>query len=327
MKTGKVSETVLKRTVFKQLTVKRPEILTGPRIGDDCSIGQFDKDELFSLSCDPITGAVQDIGALAVHITANDIAASGAEPVGLMLTILLPADASEDDLKNIIKDVNETCKALNITVMGGHTEVTPVVNQPVVCVTGIGKMKKDKYLNRKKAKAGQDIIMTKWAGLEGTAIIATEKEAELKAHYNPEFIDKAKALKQYMSVVLESKIAHEHGIVLMHDATEGGIFGALWELAANARKGVEIVLENIPIKQETVEICEYYDLNPYKLISSGSMLIIADDGPSLIQKLNENGVFATIIGKVVEGNDRIVIQEDTRRSLEPAKTDELYKVI
>lgn len=327
MKTGKVSETVLKRSVFKQLTVKRPEIIMGPRVGEDCSIGQFEQDELFSLSCDPITGAIKDIGSLAVNITANDLAASGAEPVGLMLTILLPTDASEEDLRNIVKDVNTTCEALNITVMGGHTEVTPVVNQPVVCVTGIGKIKKNQHLSHKKVKIDQDIVMTKWAGLEGTAIIATEKEQELKAHYNHEFIEGAKTLKQYISVIPESKIAQEHGVVLMHDVTEGGIFGALWELAQSARKGVEVVLEHIPIKQETVEICEYFELNPYKLISSGSMLIITDDGHSLVQKLLNNGIMATVIGKITEGNDRVVIQEETRRSLEPAKADELYKVI
>lgn len=327
MKTGKVSETVLKRSVFKQLTVRRPEILIGPRVGEDCSVGHFNEDELFSLSCDPITGAVKDIGSLAVHITANDLAASGAEPVGLMLTILLPSDAEEEDLKKIVRDVNETCEALNIAVMGGHTEVTPVVNQPVICVTGIGKIKKDKYLSLKKAQKGQDIIMTKWAGLEGTAIIASEKEVELKVHYNHEFIEQAKALKQYISVVPESKIAQEHGVVLMHDATEGGLFGALWELAANAQKGVEVVLESIPIKQETVEICEYFELNPYKLISSGSMLMITDDGHSLVQKLLDSGIQAAIIGKITDGNERIVIQEETRRSLEPAKADELYKVI
>lgn len=327
MKIGKVPETVLKRSIFKQLTVKRPEIIIGPRVGEDCSIGQFESDELFSLSCDPITGALKDIGALAVHITANDLAASGAEPVGLMITMLLPENFSEEDLKSIVIDINSTCEALNITVMGGHTEVTTAVNQPIICATGIGKIKKDKYFINKKAKKGQDIIMTKWAGLEGTAIIASEKEADLKIHYNYEFIDRAKALKQYISVVPESKIAHEHGVVLMHDATEGGLFGALWELAANARKGVEVILENIPIKQETVEICEFYDLNPYKLISSGSMLMIAENGRLLVEELLENGIQATIIGKVTDGNDRIVIQEETRRSLEPAKSDELYKVI
>ncbi|PKM49529.1 MAG: hydrogenase maturation factor [Firmicutes bacterium HGW-Firmicutes-7] len=327
MKTGKVPETILKRAVFKQLKVKRQEILIGPSIGEDCSIGQFGPDELFALSCDPITGAVKDIGSLAVHITANDLAAAGAEPVGLMLTILLPEDFFESDLKSIMKDVSATCEQLNLQVMGGHTEVTAAVNQPILSVTGIGKLKKDKLLTPKNVKVGQDVIMTKWAGVEGTAIIATHKEEELKLHYNSDFIEKAKAFNQYISVVPESKIALAYGVTIMHDATEGGIFGAVWELAASAHKGVEVFLDKIPIKQETVEICEYFELNPYKLISSGTMLMVADNGHILAERLISSGIQATVIGKITGGNDRIVIQDETRRSLEPAKSDELYKVI
>lgn len=326
MKIGKVPENILKRSVFKQLSVKRPEILIGPRIGEDCSIAQFDSDELFVLSTDPITGATKDIGALAVHITANDLATNGAEPVGLMLTILLPVDFYEEDLKQIVQDVNKACEALNIQVMGGHTEVTAAVNQPILSVTGIGKVKKEKFLSVPKVTIGQDVVMTKWAGLEGTAIIAKEKESVLKAYYNEAFIDRAKALSEHLSVVKEGKIGSEFGVSFMHDATEGGIFGALWELAACARKGIQVELDLIPIKQETVEICEYYELNPYKLISSGSMLMVATDGQKLVEILLAEGIQAAVIGKITEGQEKVVVQEDSRRSLEPPKSDELYKV-
>jgi hydrogenase maturation factor len=326
LKIGKVPETILKRSVFKQLNVKREEVIVGPSIGMDCSAIQFDNDEVCVISCDPITGAVKDIGSLAVHITANDIAASGGEPIGLMLTIMLPLNFPEGDLKQIMKDVNTVCNELNIEVLGGHTEVTPAVNQPIISVAGIGKVIKEKLVTNNNASVGQDIIMTKWAGIEGTSIIAHEKENELKEHYNPSFIDQAKSLGKLLSVIKESKISVEHGVSAMHDVTEGGIFGGLWELAECSNVGLEIYLDKIPLKQETIEICEYYDLNPYKLISSGSMLIAANNGIELVNKLEEANVKATIIGKVVKGNDRIVIQSDTRRSLEPAKSDELYKV-
>lgn len=327
MKIGKVKESILKRSVFKQLKVQRDEIITGPNVGEDCSIGQFAEDELFALSCDPITGSVKNIGTLAVHITANDLAASGAEPIGLMLTMLLPDGFIEDDLKKILQDVNKVCEELNIQVMGGHTEVTAAVNQPILSVTGIGKLKKDKFMSSKNVKVGQDVIMTKWAGLEGTAIIANEKEKELKEYYNNEFIEEAKGLDKFISVLPESKIAIDLGATMMHDVTEGGIFGALWEVAANARKGIRIELDKIPIKQETIEICEYYEINPYKLISSGSMLIVADNGKLIVEGLKSAGIYASIIGKITAGNDRVVIQEETIRALEPPKSDELYKVI
>ncbi len=113
----------------------------------------------------------------------------------------------------------------------------------------------------------------------------------------------------------------------MHDVTEGGIFGALWEIGAASNVGLEIDLKAIPIKQETVEICEFFDINPYQLISSGSMLMIAADGKELVEALAKEGVCATVIGKVIAGNDRVIVRDDERRFLEPPKTDELYKVL
>ncbi len=327
MKMGKVQETILKRTIFKQLQSKRSEVLVGPEVGEDCSVLKFEEDELCVVSTDPITGAVHTIGNLAVNITANDLASSGAEPLGILLTILLPRGFSEANLKDIIKDVNESCMKLSIQVIGGHTEVTDAVNQPILSVTGIGKVKSDKLILTQKAEVGQDIIMTKWAGLEGTAILAHDHEEQLKAHFNSLMIENAKALSEHISVVKESIIAVKLGATSMHDITEGGVFGALWELAASAKVGLEVDLDAIPIKQETIEICEYYDLNPYKLMSSGCMLITTFEGEKLIKELNAAHISASCIGKIVEGNDKTIIQSNNKRSLEPPKTDELYRVI
>lgn len=327
MKVGKVSETVLKRSVFKQLTVKRPEVLVGPFIGEDCGVLQLEEDELFVVSSDPITGAVKDVGGLAVQITANDIAASGAEPVGIMLTVLLPDGFSEGELKETMKSVNAACIALNVEVMGGHTEVTTAVNQPVLTVTGIGKIKKEQYFNKKKVEAGFDIVMTKWAGIEGTAILAKEKEEVLTLYFNRDFVERAKGMDVHLSVVPEGRIGAGCGASFMHDVTEGGIFGALWELAACTGKGIRVDIDKIVMKQETIEICEYYELNPYKLISSGSMLIVIDDGQALVKALSEAGIEANIIGKMTDDQGKWVVQEDTIRALESPKSDELYKAL
>lgn len=327
MKLGKVPETVLKRSIFKQLSIHRDEVIVRPNVGEDCSAIQFDKDEVCVVSTDPITGAVKDIGSLAVNITANDLASSGAEPVGILLTLLLPEGFTEEELKKIMKDVNEQCGTLNIEVMGGHTEVTNAVNKPIISVTGIGKAMKDKLVLTGKAQVGQDILITKWAGLEGTAIITKDNEDKLRKHFNTDLIENAIKLGDYISVVEEAKIAVKHGATSMHDVTEGGVFGALWEVAACSNVGLEVKLEDIPIKQETIEICEYYSINPYKLISSGCMIITTYEGELLVDKLREAGINSSIIGKIVEGKDRIVIQSDTRRALTPPKADELYKVI
>jgi hydrogenase maturation factor len=327
MKLGKVPETVLKRSIFKQLSTHRDEVIVRPNVGEDCSAIKFDKDEVCVVSTDPITGAVKDIGSLAVNITANDLASSGAEPVGILLTLLLPEGFMEEELKEIMKDVNYQCNLLNIEVMGGHTEVTSAVNKPIISVTGIGKAHKDKLVLTGRAEIGQDVIITKWAGLEGTSIIAKDNEDILRKHFNQDLIDNAIELGNHISVVKEANIAVEHGATSMHDVTEGVVFGALWEVAACSNVGLEVKLEDIPIRQETIEICEYYNISPYKLISSGCMIITTYKGELLVEKLEKAGIVSSVIGKIVKGKDKIVIQSDTRRALTPPRTDELYRVI
>jgi len=327
MNLGKIAETVLKRSVLKQIKHRRKEVLVGPAIGEDCCILAVAEDEVLVLSTDPITGTVQDIGTLAVHITANDIAAGGAEIIGIMLTILLPEGTQESGLKSMMQDIEAVCTKLDIEVIGGHTEVTKAVHQPIVTVTGVGKMKRSEIIKTAGAKPGQEIVMTKWAGLEGTAIIASAKEAELLSKYTAGFIDGAKKLIDYISVVPESKVARAVGVTSMHDVTEGGIFGALWEIGAASKVGLEVDLKKILMKQETVEICEYYDLNPFMLISSGCMLMVTDKANQLVERLKSEGITAAVIGRITDGNDRIIINDEERRYLEPPKSDELYKVM
>lgn len=327
MKVGKLPESVLKRSVFKQLHTKREEVLLGAGVGEDCAAMKLDNDEIFVISTDPITGTAKDIGDLAVQITVNDLASAGAEPIGVMLTILLPEDATEEELKHVMAQVESACEKNRIQVMGGHTEVTRVVSQIVLSVTGVGKAKEDRLISTADVLPDMDILVTKWVGIEGTAILAKEKEQELSARYTKPFLEAAKGLDRYLSVLPEAATAVKSGVAAMHDVTEGGIFGALWEMAEASGVGLEIDLKKIPLKQETVEICEYFGISPYELISSGSMLMAAKDGNRLVMELQKEGVPAVIIGKATAGRDRILRNEDECRYLEPPKTDELYKVL
>lgn len=327
MKVGKLPESVLKRSVFKQLHTKREEVLLGAGVGEDCAAMKLDSDEIFVISTDPITGTAKDIGDLAVQITANDLASAGAEPIGIMLTMLLPEDATEEELKHVMAQVESACEKNRIQVMGGHTEVTRVVSQIVLSVTGVGKAKEDRLISTADVLPDMDILVTKWVGIEGTAILAKEKEQELSARYTKPFLEAAKGLDRYLSVLPEAATAVKSGVAAMHDVTEGGIFGALWEMAEASGVGLEIDLKKIPLKQETVEICEYFGISPYELISSGSMLMAAKDGNRLVMELQKEGIPAVIIGKATAGRDRILRNEDECRYLEPPKTDELYKVL
>ena len=326
MKVGKVSETILKRSIFKQIHTKRDEVLLGAGVGEDCAAMKLAPGEVFVISTDPITGTVKDVGMLAIQITANDLASSGAEPVGVMLTVLLPEEIEEEDIREMMRQAEEACARFHIQVMGGHTEVTRAVNQPVISVTGVGKVREDRLVSTAGAKPGQDILVTKWIGIEGTSIIAKEKERELKGHFSESFVETAKGFDQYLSVLPESRIAVEHGVSAMHDVTEGGIYGALWEVAEASGIGLEIDLKAIPIRQETVEICEYFELNPYYLISSGCMLMAAERGHDLVRELQAAGIPAVVIGKAVEGKARRIWNGGEESYLERPKTDELYKI-
>lgn len=327
VKVGKVSENVLKRAVFKQIRHRRREVLIRGGIGEDCAAVDIGEDEVAVLSTDPITGAAKDIGTLAVHITANDIASSGAEVIGILTSIILPEGTREIALRRMMQEIEEVCSQLEIEVMGGHTEVSSAVNQPLITVTGIGKIKKSKLLRTKGLEPGDELVMTKWTGLEGTAILANERFEELTKKYTEDFISTAKDFMKYISVVPEARIAARLGACAMHDITEGGVYGAIWEMASASNLGVEVDLHKIPIRQETVEICEYFDINPYQLISSGCMLIGTKHGNVLVDELKKAGISAAVIGKIVEGNDKVVISGEERRYLEPPKSDELYKVI
>ena len=327
MKIGKVPENVLKRSVMKQLHYKRDEVILGPGIGEDCAALALAEDEILVMSTDPITGTAKDIGKLAIQITANDLASAGAEPIGVMLTILLPDGTREIALKRIMEQMECACREAKMQILGGHTEVTAVVNQPVVNVAGVAKAKKGSLISTAGARAGMDIVVSKWVGIEGTMIFAKEKEAELKEHFPADFVDTAIGFDRYLSVVPEAAVATQSSVAAMHDVTEGGLFGALWEMAEASGVGLEIALKKIPIRQETVEICEYFDVNPYGLISSGMMLMASADGNALVLALQEAGIPATVIGKATEGNDRVIIRDEERRFLEPPKTDELYKVL
>ncbi len=327
MKIGKVSENVLKRTVLKGIKNTREEVLIGAGPGEDCAVLELKEDEVFVTSTDPITGTATDIGRLAVHVAVNDLAAQGAEPIGLLTTALLPENYKESRLKDIMEQYKETCTSLGIQPLGGHTEVTRAVNRPVLTVTGIGKAKKDRLTHTANAKPGMDIIVTKWVGLEGTSILAKEKSEELLTRYPRSLVENAKNFDAFLSVLPESRIAVHNGAVAMHDITEGGVFGALWELSVCAGVGIEVDLKKIPIRQETVEVCEFFDLNPYCLISSGSMLIVAENGYDCVKALEEEGIHAVVIGKTTDNNDKAVLNEGEKRFLEAPKPDELYKIL
>lgn len=324
MKEGKIPSELLKSLVFDHIRVKNDEVILRPEIGEDCAAIDFGKYACV-LSTDPITGADKGAGALAVHISCNDIASSGVKPLALMITIMAPTAASEEDIGRIMKEAGDAAAALGVEIIGGHTEVTSAVNRIIISTTALGKVDKDRLIKTSGAKVGDDLVMTKWAGLEGTAIISADRESELAEKLTKEELLTAKAFIEHISVVKEGILAGASGANSMHDVTEGGIFGAAWEVVESSGTGVELEIDKIPIHPVTQKICRIYGIDPYKLISSGCMLITCPDGASLVTKLSEEGIPAAVIGKIIESG-RYIVSKNGRAELPPPEADELFKI-
>ena len=323
---GKIPPQILERLVLNPVThtkVHRADIVVRPKTGEDCS-AMDPGGEMCVFSTDPITGATRDVGYLAVHVNCNDVFSAGAEPVGILMTVLLPPQSEESMLEELMAGTLQAAAELGIEVLGGHTEVTDAVTKPVISATVIGKTKDRKMVCTGGAEIGQDVIMTKWAGLEGTAILAQEYETILSQRIPKDLLQKAKEMKGFLSVGTESCIAMEHGATAMHDATEGGILGAVWELAECSEKGVTVYADQIPIQDVTKMVCQEAQIEPLQLISSGTMVIAAYDGAALVDKLQAAGVAAAVIGKITQ-KEKIIIQNGTSKPLEQPKGDALYQ--
>lgn len=327
MEIGKLPNEILEKIVISNIKTKRKEILVGAAIGKDSAIVDFGE-EVCVMSTDPITGATKDLGSLAVHVSCNDVATSGAEPLGVLLTILAPPETAIEDIENIMIDASKAAEEINIEIMGGHTEITDGVNRIIISSTVIGKQKKDKLPNIKDIKVGDKVIVTKWVGIEGTVIIAKELNDKLKDKIGEEKLIEAQNLGNMISVVREGIICGQIGVKYMHDITEGGVFGAVWEASKAINKGIKIKEDLIPVNTITREIGSLLNIDIYKLISSGSMLIIA--GEDKVSKINEelsrNGIKSTVIGEVIESK---ILLEKTGHTIEiePPSSDELYKVL
>lgn len=327
MKIGKLPNDILEKIVISNIKNKRKEVLVRAAVGEDNAIIDFGKD-LCVISTDPITGATKNIGKLAIHVSCNDVATSGAEPIGVLLTILAPPNTKESHIEKIMIDAGEAAKELNVEIVGGHTEITDGVNRIIVSTTVIGKQNRERLPQSKDIEIGDKVLITKYAAIEGTSIIANELESKLIDKIGKEKIEEAKNMDSMLSVVKEGIIAGEFGVNYMHDITEGGVYGAVWEASKAINKGIKISQSLIPVKDVTKEIAKILDIDLYRLISSGSMLIIAKEYniPKIKDELGKRGIKLTIIGEVIA--DGVFMEQNGKTiELDPPGSDELYKAL
>ena len=325
---GKVPPEVLEKIVFDRLGVKDERVIIKSGVGIDAAAIDFGDSVLVTTS-DPITGAEKHIGFYAVNVNANDVATFGAKPKWFLVTILLPENADEELLEKIMEDMHKSAGRLGISIVGGHTEVTVGLNRPIVIGTMLGEVKKDQLVTSNGAKPGDVIILTKGAGIEGTSIIASENEEELKKVFGKELVENAKRFLQKISVVKEALIAAEIGVHAMHDPTEGGIANGFHEMADAAGLGFRVYYEGILIAEETRKLCEHFKLDPLALISSGSLLIAAppEKAEKVVEAIRRKGIEAAIVGEFLEDNNiKVIVKDGKEVPLKRPETDEIWKL-
>ncbi|NJE61338.1 AIR synthase family protein [Thermococcus sp. 21S7] len=326
---GKIPPEKLRELVFNHLGARGERVIIGADLGIDAAAIDFGSSVLVA-STDPITGAEKGIGFYAVHVNANDVATFGARPKWFLVSILLPERADESLLTGIMRELHESASKLGVAIVGGHTEVTPGLEKPIVVGTMLGEVEREKLVTSNGARPGDAVIVTKWAGLEGTSIIAGERSGELEKAFGREFVEKARSFIEMISVVEDALTANEVGVHAMHDPTEGGIANGLHEMADAAGLGFRVYRERIPVREETLKICRFYGLDPLALISSGTLMIAAprERVGGIVEALRRKGINASVIGEFVEDlGVKVIVEDGKEMPLERPASDELWKVV
>ncbi|MFB3889137.1 MAG: AIR synthase family protein [Candidatus Bathyarchaeia archaeon] len=328
---GKIPVDILKEVVFKNLGAIRKEVALGPTTGVDGAVLDLGSKSLV-VSMDPITGAVERIGWLAVNVNANDVATFGVEPAFLFSCLLLPEGADRGMVEAISGQMNDAARQLGMAIVGGHCESTPKLANPIVVGCAMGITEKGQYVTAAGAKPGDQVILTKSAGIEGTAILASDMEKELKGTLDVAMLRNAKGFYSRISVVKDALTAGKAGGVhAMHDPTEGGVAGGIHEMADAAGLGVRIFKERVRVEAETAKVCGYFKVDPLQLIGSGALLISADaeKAEAIVSSLRREGVEASVIGEfLADSSQRLLVLKNGRaRGLPRPKSDHLWKAL
>ncbi len=323
---GKIPPETLIRTVYSHTGRRNRKLLFGPGVGRDTAAVKYDP--ILILTTDPVTGTSSRIGEHSVYINANDIATAGAKPIWYLCTILLPPGSNEKTLSEIMKGIDRASSKLGITLVSGHTEATRGLDRPMIAGFMIGE-RRGRLLRAEDARVGDMILLTKTAGIEGTAILASDYAHQLK-HVSYAVLQKARKFSQEISVVKEAMIMSKiPGVRVLHDPTEGGVLNACWELGEASRLGVEVWADRIPVAKETSIISSKLRLDPLKLMSSGCLLaVVAPKSVNgTVHSLRKVRVTVSVIGMMTPTEDgRRYTLNGQRTNLVPVLRDELYKL-
>ena len=331
LKPGKLDPDFL-AALFARNRVRDPRVLIGPGVGLDVAVIDQGRTCLV-VKTDPITFTTESLGWYAVTVNANDIAVSGARPVWFLAALLLPADAATREMAEAIyNDLQDACEELEIDLIGGHTEVTPGIDRPIMTGIMLGEVERDKLIRSDGARPGDRLLLTRGAAIEGTALIALEQRDRLVEATGEEFADAcARFLREPgISVLRDAMTACDAGRVhALHDPTEGGILTGIWEMAQAAGCGARVEKSRIPVYPETARACEVFGLDPLGLIASGALLIAAeaDDAARIMAAFEEQDVPCAEIGAVTEsGAPCLLVTESGETELPTFPQDEITRL-
>jgi hydrogenase maturation factor len=327
---GKVPPEILQSIVFSKLGCLDKDVLLGPELGEDAAVIKVGN-QVIVAATDPITGSVEDVGWLAVHVNANDIATFGVSPRWFLASIMLPTGYTPDQLGKIMHQIDSAAKELDIAVAGGHSEITESITQPIVVGFMMGIAPSGEYVTSSGAKAGDSLIVTKTIGIEGTSILATEGSSYLTEKIGIDVIKTGRQLRNSISVVKDGITAFQTGFIhAMHDPTEGGLANGIHEICDASGVGCEVEKDQIPIDNATQQICKALQINPLELISSGSMLISCDPkhASQVIKKLGEVSIDAAVIGTFhSDPTHRTIKIDGSSQRLQRPRTDALWAAL
>jgi hydrogenase maturation factor len=305
-------------------------VLVGPACGLDAAVIRLGRHRLI-LKSDPVTLTTRRIGWYAVQVNANDVAVMGGRPAWFQPTILLPPGTSASVAMTIGRDIDRACRALGIAVTGGHTEVTDAVTRPVVAGDMQGPLVASRMITAAGARAGDQLLLTKAAGIEGTAILVQERARELTAVVPATLMREGRRLHRApgISVVPDAIIAARHGASAMHDPTEGGIRAGLHEIAFASRVRLVVDLDRIPLLPSTTAICRHFAIDPIGLIGSGALLVTvpAPRAPGLLRAWARRGIAGRAIGHVERGRGVRATRSGRRASFPWIVRDEIIKAL
>lgn len=328
MKSGRISDTIYKRSVQKYIKNKSDHLMKGVgRPGDGSVVRLDDAGDVLSTTTFTNRNILHDAEAIGVITIVNELGALKSAPLGILVSLVLPPEYPEEKLKTSIGRLDTVCAEQGIPILDVHVEVSSLNRAPLIHLTGLGRGLQDEILKISDCRPGQDIVMSKHIGLGGTWLIGQHRKKELQERFSQRFMMEIDSFHKELSTAKEAFLAGKSGVTAMMNVREFGIFGALWNLGAISGSGIRADLKKIDVRQETIEICEFYGLNPYQLMSEGALLMITDDGNALAAALRHENIAACVIGRLTEGNDRVVINDGEERYLTPPQNDEITKLI